>query len=60
MSQNFKIRAYFMQHFVDLDMKKISRSQNCNIWGMEPKSWFRATSTKSLWQRTYQAKSPET
>ena len=38
MTQNLKIRAYLMQNFMELDMKKISdpKALTFGIWGLKP------------------------
>ena len=47
-----------MQNFMELDMKKIFRSQNSDIWGL----WGLKTSLRQFGpaQRTYQPISQET
>ena len=37
MTQNLKIRAYLMQNFMELDMKKISdpKALTCGVWGLQ-------------------------
>ena len=43
MTRNCKTRAYLMQNFMELDMKKFCyRSQNSDIWRQGPKIQFRA------------------
>ena len=38
MTQNLKIRAYLMQNFMELDMKKISdpKALTFGVWGLKP------------------------
>ena len=38
MTQNLKIRAYLMQNFMELDIKKISdhKALTFDIWGLKP------------------------
>ena len=38
MTQNLKIRAYLMQNFMELDMKKISdpKTLTFGVWGLKP------------------------
>ena len=38
MTQNLKTRAYLMQNFKELDMKKISdpKALKCGVWGLKP------------------------
>ena len=55
MTQNLKTRAYFMQNFMELDMKKFSDSKALTFWGLGPKNLFRSIWAQSLLQRTYQA-----
>ena len=38
MTQNSKIRAYLMQNFMELDMKKFS---DPSLGGLGPKSYFK-------------------
>ena len=37
MTQNLKIRACFMQNFIDVDMKKKFKSQNWYLWSEDQK-----------------------
>ena len=55
MTQNLKVRAYLMQNFVDLDMKKFSDLKTLKFGFWDLKTTFRAIWAQSLWQRTYQA-----
>ena len=59
MTQNCKIRAYLMQNFIELDMKKFTDPKTLifGVWGLKTslvQNW-----PKSLWERTYQAISQE-
>ena len=38
MTQNLKIRAYLMQKFMELDMKKVSdpKALTFGVWGLKP------------------------